>query len=498
MAQDFTPYATGRTLFGGVAKPSFLSDSLEIERLQSYLLYEQIYWNAPEIFKLTMRGTNNLPIYVPSGRTIVDTSNRYTANNFSLDIKSKTPTTATVSNDVLAARMAMTDLFTRERFLAKFLGAKRYCQIQGDWVWHITADPAKPVGTRLTLTTLDPSMYFPVRDPDNIDKITAVMLAEEVQEGQDPAIRRLMYSKVVTTSTVTILVQEDIMAVDEWQDLEATPLRVVRTSTALPPEITAIPVYHTKNFEEPNNPFGSSEMRGLEIVMSALNQTMSDEELSLALEGIGQYVTDAPRPVDPRTKQPVNWQLGPGSVNHVPPGNKFERVAGVTSVSAYGDHYDRLWGAMKWASASPDIAVGNVDVTVAESGIALALQMAPILAKSAEKDELITSTHDQMFYDILNMWYPAYEETTFTDVTVECLVGEKLPVDRAARFAELNDMLDRQVIDTEYYRTEAAKLGYVFPTDMGARVVKEKTALSPVDPIADRVDSELNNDPAVP
>lgn len=494
MANDFTPYATGRSMFGQVTKPSFISDSLEIERLQSYLLYEELYWNAPDIFKLSMRGTNSMPIYVPSGRTIVDTSNRYTANNFALNIRTRTG--APVNNDVLAARIAMSDLFARERFLAKFLGAKRYCQIQGDWIWHITADPAKPVGTRLTLTTLDPSMYFPIRDPNNVEKILGVMLAEEVSEDGDPAIHRLMYRKVVGTSTVTITVQEDIMSIENWQDIEATPVRVVKASTALPPEITSIPVYHTKNFEEPNNPFGSSEMRGLETIMAAINQTMSDEELALALEGIGQYVTDAPHPVDPRTKNPVSWQLGPGSVNHIPPGHKFDRVGGVGNVSPYGDHYDRLWNAMKWASASPDIAVGTVDVTIAESGIALALQMAPILAKAAEKDELITSTHDQMFFDILTMWYPAYEETSFGDVTVECLVGEKLPIDRAARFQELNDMLDRGVIDTEYYRMEAAKLGYVFPEDMANRVAAERKALSPVDPITDRVNTELNDVPA--
>jgi len=494
MANDFTPYATGRALFGGVAKPSFISDSLEIERLQSYLLYEQIYWNAPEIFKLSMRGTNNMPIYVPSGRTIVDTSNRYTANNFSLNIKPKTGDQDT--NDVIAARMAMSDLFARERFLPKFLGAKRYCQIQGDWIWHVTADPFKPVGQRLTLVTLDPSMYFPMRDPNNVEKIIGVQLVQEVQEDGDQAIQRLMYLKIVTATSVTITVQEDIMKLDEWQDVEATPIRVVKPPTALPPEITTIPVYHTKNFEEPNNPFGSSELRGLETVMAALNQTMSDEELALALEGIGQYVTDAPHPVNPTTKQLVPWQLGPGSINHIPQGHKFDRVDGVSSVAPYGDHYDRLWNAAKWASASPDIAVGTVDVQTAESGIALALQMSPILAKAGEKDELITATHDQMFFDIITMWYPAYEETTFNEVTVECLVGEKLPIDRAARFQELNDMLDRQVIDTQYYRTEAAKLGYVFPADIGARVVAEKKALAPADPLMDRVGSELGNDTA--
>jgi hypothetical protein len=157
-----------------------------------------------------------------------------------------------------------------------------------------------------------------------------------------------------------------------------------------------------------------------------------------------------------------------------------------------------LWNAAKWASASPDIAVGTVDVQIAESGIALALQMSPILAKAAEKDELITGTHNQMFFDILTMWYPAYEQTVFADVTIECLVGEKLPIDRAARFAELNDMLDRKVIDTEFYRSEAAKLGYVFPQDINTRVLSEQTALAPTDPFRERLTKETTNVPAGP
>lgn len=493
MAGEFTPYATGRALFG--AKPAHVTDTLDQERLQSYALYEQIYWNAPEVFKLTQRGTNNLPIYVPSGRTIVDTSNRYTATEFALNIHNREGN-GPDSTAVIAARLAMQDFMKRERFRAKFLGAKRFCQIQGDWVWHLTADPLKPIGTRLSLVSIDPSLYFPVTDPENIDKIIAVILGQPVTEGSDPMVRRITYRKVVNGESTTITSDEGIYPIDTWRDLEATPTRVITAPTTLPPEITSIPVYHVKNFEEPQNPFGSSELRGLEIVMAAVNQTMSDEELALALDGIGQYVTDAPQPVDPRTKARLPWQLGPGMVATIPQGTSFKRVSGVGSVTPYGDHYNRLWEAMKQASASPDIAIGNVDVTIAESGIALALQMAPILAKAEEKDDLILATHDQMFFDILTMWYPAYEETTFDGVTVDALVGDKLPVDRAARFQELNDMLDRKVIDTEYYRAEAAKLGYVFPEGMGQRVAAEQATLAPPDPFAQRAAGEIGDDTA--
>jgi hypothetical protein len=493
MAGEFTPYATGRAMFG--QKPTHVKDPLDQERLLSYDLYERMYWNAPETYKVTMRGTNSNPLYVPSARTIVDTSNRYTAPDFAVQLTTRGGGVDT--NDVLAARMALADFFARERFKAKFLGAKRYAQIQGDWIWHLTGDLTKPVGHRLSLVSLDPGMYFPVPDPNNIEKTIGVILAQVVTRGDDQLVHRVSYRKLPASGENLggIQVEEGYYKIDAWASLEDTPEEIVKPLTTLHPLITAIPVYHTKNFEEPGNPFGSSEIRGLETIMTAVNQTMSDEELALALAGIGTYVTDAAQPVDPQTKAKLPWRMGPGTVNHVPHGHKFDRIQGVSSVVPYGDHWDRLWKALQWSSASPDIAIGSVDVAVAESGIALALQMRPILAKSEEKDDLIQATHDQMFYDIINMWYPAYEETTFNEVASTCAMGEKLPVDRAARFTELNDMLDRKVIDTEYYRAEAAKLGYVFPSDMGKRVAADPALKATIaaDPGGDRVDEELGD-----
>jgi hypothetical protein len=98
-----------------------------------------------------------------------------------------------------------------------------------------------------------------------------------------------------------------------------------------------------------------------------------------------------------------------------------------------------------------------------------------------------------MFYDILTMWMPSYEETTFDGIAVDCIVSNGVPIDRAARFAELNDMLDRGVIDTEYYRTEAKKLGYTFPDDIGTSADEEFKARNASD-FTTRLTSEL--DPA--
>lgn len=485
----FTPYSTVAKLFG--PKPAWISDPIDQQRIQSYQTYEEIYWTAPDVFKISLRGTNDDPIYVPTARTIVETVNRYTAPQFNVTFRNRAGT-GPDSQDVIAVRLAWSDLSTRERFRSKFNGSKRYGVMRGDWIWHVTADETKPLGSRIRVTSLDPSMYFPITDPEDIDRIIGVHLVEQVTTADGPRIRRVTYRKDVQPSGITITVEEGIFTVDDWADPDSKPETVVRQATALPDTITAIPVYHVRNFQEPGNPFGSSEIRGFERIMAAVNQTVSDEELALALAGIGMYATTTGHPVDPVTKQPVPWKLGPGAVVHHEPGSSWTRVAGVGSdaIKAYGDHYDRMIKALKESSSTPDIAVGSVDVQIASSGIALALQLGPMLAKAGEKNDEIIDVHNQMLFDLVNGWYPAYEETTFTDVTATCTVGDAVPVDRTARLAELGDMLDRKVIDTQFYREEAAKLGYVFPEDIAQRVAAEQ------DTFAARAATELGNPPA--
>lgn len=449
----FTPYTTGAEFFG--AKPTWIPDDLDIQRILSYQTYEQMYWNVPDIFKVSLRGSNALPVYIPSARTIIDTTVRYVGANLSVVCSGE-------GEDVVAAQLAVNDFMKRERYRSKFSGKKRYGLIQGDSIWHLTADATKTVGSRLRLTALDPGMYFPITDEDDVDRVIGCHLVEQVTTADGPRIRRLTYRKTETGVTV----EEGIFAVDKWGGPDFKPEVVIQPVTPLPAPITALPVYHTKNTEQPGDPFGSSEVRGLERIMGAIDQTVSDEDLALALMGIGIYATDASQPIDPRTKQPVPWQLGPGRVVHHD-GTKWERVPGVDKLGDnYGAHYDRLWQALFRVSSTPEIAIGMVDVQVASSGIALALQLSPMLSKASEKNQLLLDVENNLFYDIVNAWFPAYEETSFDGVTVECTVGDAVPVDRVAKFAELNDMLDRGVIDTAYYRSEARKLGYTFPEDI--------------------------------
>ena len=65
------------------------------------------------------------------------------------------------------------------------------------------------------------------------------------------------------------------------------PTTVLLPPTELPAAITAFPVYHVRNRTEPLNPWGSSELRGLERILAGLTQAVSDEDMALALEGLG-------------------------------------------------------------------------------------------------------------------------------------------------------------------------------------------------------------------
>jgi hypothetical protein len=490
----FTPYSTLRPFFPA-ARPVWIIDELDQERVMSYELYEKMYWNVPETFKLVSRGTEDKPIYVPSGKIIVETTNRYTAPQLSFSV---TPLPGfAVGGDALEQAHAFFDGFlTRERFRAKFAGNKRMGLIRGDWLWHVVADPSKPPGSRVSVHSLDPATYFPIWHPDDLDRILGCHIVEQFvpPDKTDPVIKRTTYRKsdadLKSPPGGPVTYEVATFELDGWGGPDAEKIQQLVPLTALP--VTVLPVYHVKNFDEPANPFGSSEMRGLERIVAAVNQGISDEELTLALEGLGMYATDAPPPTDDEGNE-EDWILGPGRVVEHPAGSKFIRIDGVGSVTPYQDHLSYLGTMLDQASATPAIAKGNVDVSVAASGIALYMHLSPLLAKTDEKDLAIREVHAQLFHDLITQWFPAYEGLNFEGMQIAPIFGDKIPVDREKRFGELNDMLDRKVISAAYYRAEAAKLGYVFPESIGADVVQEQAALAEAqDPFGARVNEELS------
>lgn len=487
----FTPYTTATATFS--ALPTWMSE-MDAERINAYQVYEQIYWNVPETFALTWRGSENSPIYVPTARTIIDTTNRYlcTRPGFIIDEDVGSP------DEQAEMRGFVSRLFRRERFWSKFQANKRYGLMRGDWCWHILANEAKPQGRRIKIEPLDPAAYFPVTHPDDPDHIVAVYIVEQFTDNEgDTWIKRQTYKRGADPlnndgSDTTIYNSVGLFEIEAWQELDDRAVTTLVPEHALPPQITAIPVYHIRNMETPGDPFGSSELRGFERIMAAVNQAISDEELILALEGLGMYETDGGPPRDAQGNV-TDWPLGPGNVVEHTQGSSFSRVTGVTSVAPLQDHLKFLINSLKEASGATDAAVGAVDVKVAESGIARYMQLQPMLSKVEERSEPINDTHTQMYFD-LNAWFTAYEGADNPCFAVP-VWGDPMPENKEKRFEEVLKIVEAGGADWDWGRAELAKIGYDFPSDTGAKVINEKQALArAADPFATRMAGELETD----
>jgi hypothetical protein len=180
------------------------------------------------------------------------------------------------------------------------------------------------------------------------------------------------------------------------------------------------------------------------------------------------YATDSAPPVDAEGNQ-VPWEVGPGSVVQTGPEGNFTRVSGVSSVAPYQDHMKYGDEQAQQGLGVPDIAVGSVDVAVAESGIARVMKLGPLMAKNAEKELEILAVHEQFFYDLVHMWLPAYEGTpTFFDSkgeqTIEVVgtVDDPMPVDRKAEIDELAQIFGLGVMPVDKLYKKLNELGYEF------------------------------------
>lgn len=496
---DLGQWTTAEPLFRGL--PTWIADPDEQKRIAAYTLYEQIYWNVPNAFKLTQRGDDDKPIYLPAPKTIVETVHRYMANGLKIVPVPGIGTTAQQS----AAMLALNTFFKRERFYSKFNANKREGIFRGDWAWHIMADLDRPPGARISIHPVDPASVFPIYNEENLDELVGYHIASQQDFNGKPAISRLTYRKTTGTGGPSpISVEHSIFEVDEWggpgMDEEAVLANIIPLTT-LPPLIDQLPVYWTPNFQQTGTPYGSSELRGMERILAGLNQGISDSELSLALQGLGLYKSNAGTPVDADGND-TTWNLGPGQVVDLPTGDNiyFDRVPGISSVAPYLDHLNFLIGQLDEAAAIPAIAKGKVNVNVAESGIALLLEMGPILSRCEEKEQVVTDVLVNMLFDLTHKWFPAIEGGSLDGVAEMQVVefepsyGNKLPVNGAQRFTEIMAMVAAKVASKVWARSEIAKLGYEFPDDATMLAQLSQEGVSEVDPFGDRISQETGGD----
>lgn len=466
MAADptvFTPYSTVQPLWADL--PQWVPEH-DQERLAAYETYDKIYWSYPRVFRLSMRGTNDQPIYVPSARTIVDSTAHYLLKG--LRISAGKSGSEGSLNDALAK------FLKRERFLSRFHQNKVAGVTRGDWIFHMTANPALPEGRRLSLTTVDPASYFPIWDEEDPEKRIGADLVEQWINPQDNKVyvKRLRYTYQDTLASRRVLREEVILEMEGWwKGKAATVHQQIRPPLLLPEGITDLPVYHFKNLEWQGDDFGASELRGFERIMGAVNQSISDEELALALDGLGVYATDAPAPTNDHGED-IDWEVFPGSVLEIPSGTSLKRVEGVGSVKPMQDHVGFLLDQLFEASGT--FRAGQISVQEAESGIALAIRFMPTLAKLEHREHEALDRLENLFFE-WKRWHNAFEGSSFGDEEeIQIEIGEKLPANRTAILNELNNMLDRGVISRKFYRSEALKLGYDIPATMEEEILEEE------------------------
>jgi hypothetical protein len=487
MAEAATPYDSAKALFKNNI-PTWLN-AVDAARLGAYGLYESIYWNNPDTFKLVLRGTNDQPIYIPSGKIICNTMTRYVARGY--DVVSDGAAGAQTDRDTLAA--AFKALFTRERFWSRFKTNKLYGVIRGDAMWYITANGDKPAGTRISVRPIDPGSVFWIMDDMEEEKLGVDIVQQVAADDGKLYVKRQRYllsthpdhpnySEDTATGEPTnigddISYEMDSFEVQDWED----PLKRRRFTqgTTIPieliPGITSLPVYGYQNTEDTESLYGYSEMRGLETVIAGVNQAASDQDLALAVAGLGQYVTDAGPPVDDQENE-VPWGLGPAEVVEVAVGRKFERINGITTVDPSLAHINFLQQQAFRTTGASEVAQGIVDVAVAQSGIALRLRMGPILDSAGDKDIFISGTMDQMYFDLAHDWLRVYEGVSIPDydpadpLATPAMISkfpEKLPEDTDAKvknlFAGYN--ATPAIFSGNFVRAELRRMGWEIPDD---------------------------------
>jgi hypothetical protein len=459
---DYTQWSSVRPLVGAQAMAG-LSWIPEEDRLRiaAYTKYDQMYWNDPMQFALRVLDGEQ-PLYIPNARTVVDTTAHYLLKGLEL----------TCTNT--STKTALDAFLKREVFYSRFNTAKVSGVARGDFVFHMTADPRKAPGTRISLVSVDPSSVFPIYDPDLPGKMIGCHIAVQWQDPDDPTkmlLRRLTYrvEQNETGEQRRISREEAIYELENGfgQGGKAKKVKTILPFGYLDSRITAIPVYWFKNRDWDGEDFGSSELRGLEFLMQTISQGSTDVSASLALEGLGVYATDGGRPVDADGAE-TDWEVSPGKVMEVPSGSYFRRVEGVTSITPAVDQIDYLENKINRAAGLSDVALGTVEAQVAESGIALAIKFMPTLAKIETRDQAGIDKLTQLFFD-WKTWHATFEQEQLEGDIVPT-IGDKLPTNSTERVNELNNMFDRKIISKQYYRDEMTKLGYVFPPDIEKQV----------------------------
>lgn len=426
-----------------------VSDPDDRKRLMSYELYEDFYSNRPEHMRVILRGEDedSVEIYMPSAKKCVEAMNRFLAVDFTYYIEPDSGDEITRQN----AEKALANLFKREKVLSKFNQMKRYMLVKGDALLHVVGVPTERAGRRIKVYELKPEHYFPIED--NNGEVIGCHIVDIIENPKNSprtirytgklVARRQTYLKKLDPNNIPtgeVTSEITLWQLGAWDDRVLAKKDLKQVDIVMPEftlkGISDLPVYHWKHRPPVGSSFGASVMSGSESIINAINQSATDEDLTLITQGLGVYWSDAGPPTDAAGNE-VEWEIGPGSVVQVTPGSQFGRVTGVSTVAPYHEHIKLLDEHMQQGIGVPDIAVGMVDVQTAESGIALQLKLGPMLASNAETELLMVDETDEFLYDLVNSFIPAYERIQCAGVEAVTQFGDPMPVNQKDELEKL-------------------------------------------------------------
>jgi hypothetical protein len=498
-----SPYETATALKRPT--PAHVTKLDDAERVRAYGTYEDIWNNVPEAFSALLRSSDD-PLarrYVPTVREIIEATNRYLAQD--METTWEAVPGVTVSTEQMDEWRGRLDaFFAREEWTIKLLALKRWWLIKGDAILHVTADPTKIQGSRVRLTEIEPEQYFPIWDPADGERILGCYLVSVVlDDAQEDIVQRIEYRRVLTEDDVaefsapigSIFYRIGYFETDGWDERDpddelkpvdapewaVTPAGAVNDPLEgfpLDPRITSIPVYHFRNRRRGGKAgrFGLSEMQGLESILAGIIQNTTDEDLAVALVGLGVYWTDSGKSRNPAGEE-VPWEIGPASVAELEKDGKFGRVPGITTVQPIQDHIESLKDSMRGANAAPQIASGTTQSSAEISGVALRIQFMPTLSANAEREAELASKLTQLLFDLHTMWFLVYEGWTPLQVQPGAMFGDPLPPDRTAVITEITTLTAAGIVSKEWAAGYLAEtLGYKFPADMLATAAAEQQA----------------------
>lgn len=475
--------------FPNAEAPNWLPDD-DAQRAATYDSLEGVYWSEDWSYTLRVIVTEQ-PVYTPNPRIVVDTISHYLLKGLTIGVEDPEKNKQEAQD--------LEDFLDREMFYPRFHTAKLGGCIHGDFVLHMTADPDKPAGKRISLCSVHPGKVVRKFDDDDGEHVTEAWICEPYQDPDnkdEPLIRRLHYWYVqgsvstdsdepddipadapqMTQDGVLRYVwsEELILRNNEklWTDEEEV-YQTLNPEGQLPEEINHIPIFWFKNIAMDGQPFGSSDLRGLERMFRGVSQQHTDLNVAMALDGLGLYATDAPPPATASGTEGT-WTIEPGQVQQVPNGNFFKRVEGIGSVQPMIDTIKYAEEKINQAAGLSEVALGAVAPAMASNPMALAVNFMPTLSKVEERDHFGLAKLKHVFW-MWTMFREAYESKVWpAKLKVTVQIGEKLPQDRTARINELNNMLDRDIISKAFYRQEMEKLGYQFPDDIQDQIDEER------------------------